>query len=188
MTTCKDLVLLFGAATMVAPFAFFGVRRQTGRGEFQKTQISAKMKPNNPTTQHFDEKNMEEGLCFKSILLKFKHLLNDVRFVGFVGKCWVCVGFMLGFAPFCWVLNVKFEIWQNVKMCKCWVSKCETQQKPTCFGVFPNKPNGNPTLPTGVKNVEKPHHHYVLTIFTNFNVGLLGLKCKYTPLPQYMSI
>ena len=82
-------------------------------------------------------------LYFSTLLL----LLYRVVFVVF---CWVYVGFVLCFAPFCCVLNVKTLFGRSVKSCKCCVLKTETQQKPTPGeGVTqrnPTEPNRHNTL------------------------------------------
>ena len=101
-----------------------------------------------------------------------------LHLVGFCWECWVCVRFVLGFRPFCWVLNVKIWSWRNVNICKCWVWNGETQQKPTGKRVFPNETQQNPTSPTDIKREKKAHGYYVLTFERFFNVGLLGLKCR----------
>ena len=98
--------------------------------------------------------------------------------VGFVGFCWESVGFMLGFMPFCWVLNVKIQSWASVNICKCWVQNGQTQQKPTEKAAIPNETQQNPTNPTGGIITKKPHEHTFLTFERFFNVGMLGLFCK----------
>ena len=139
------------------------------------------MRKSNPTTQHPNILHIitNSGIRIDlDILLYFSTLSIIIIHVGFCCVCWVCVGFVLGFAPFCWVLNVNFGFCRSVKSCKCWVSKAETQQKPTLLAAIPNKTQQNPTNPTGGNLGKNPLKHCLLTIFTNFNVGLLGLFCR----------
>ena len=105
---CKIVLSLSGATTQVAPFRICGVFGGVGVGDFIKNEISVKIKPNNPTTQHLRYKIIKEMIGLYDMLLKFILLTIPLSFVRFCWVCWESVGKVLGFAPFCWVLNVNF--------------------------------------------------------------------------------
>ena len=131
-------------------------------GELNKTQISVKMKPYNPTSLHFILKVKKEILGLNDMLLKYTLLTISIIVVWFCRVCMVCVGFLYGFTPICRVLILFNKPRINVKTLQIGV-------KPyTLYGAFLQ----NPTNPTGCENSRSPHHQRVFANLHLANVGL----------------
>ena len=133
--TCQYCLLYGGRGRDALSFCQMPIRKpRTGRPQ---TTISLKMKfwrKSNTTTQQHNILGIitNSGIRIEGYkTLYFRTLLLLLYRVVFVVFCWVSVGFVLCFAPFCCVLNVETLFGRSVKSCKCCVLKTETQQKPT---------------------------------------------------------
>lgn len=100
---CKVFSTRIGAATQVAPIHII-------IDEISKSQISAKNKHNNTTTQHFIIKYIKNAFVIMYIRLNFNYIFKLFISVAFCCFCCVCVVFMLCFTPICCVLNPIFGI------------------------------------------------------------------------------
>lgn len=142
--------------------AFWGLGKGSQDEGFEKTQISVKMKPYNPTSLHFILKSIKEILVIDDISLKFILLTISFIVVGFCRVCMEGVGFLYGFTPICRVLILFNKPTKNVKT-------LQTGVKPyTLYGVFLQ----NPTNPTGCENSRKPHYQRVFANHHLANVGM----------------
>lgn len=142
--------------------AFGGLGKGSQDERFEKTQISVKMKPYNPTSLHFIFKIIKEILVSNDIILKFILLTIFIIVVWFCRVCMVCVWFLYGFTPFCRVLILFNKPTKNVKT-------LQTGVKPyTLYGVFLQ----NPTNPTGCENSRKSHYQRVFANHHLANVGM----------------
>ena len=103
---CKKVSILLGAATQVAPNKIKIV-------EFPKSQISAKNKHNNTTSQHFIIKYIKNDIVAMYIKLNLNYIFKSYIFVAFCYICCVYVVFMLCFAPICCVLTSVFNVFSS---------------------------------------------------------------------------
>ena len=103
---CKKVSILLGAATQVAPNDIKIV-------EFPKSQISAKNKHNNTTSQHFIIKYIKNDIVAMYIKLNLNYIFKSYIFVAFCYICCVYVVFMLCFTTICCVLTSVFNVFSS---------------------------------------------------------------------------